>query len=579
MAERQSPDAVVVGIVGSRLRSILNEQQAALINTAFSPVVRESFDLACAVFDSRGEMIGQSDGGTPGHINAMATGMHHIVAKYNGHRLRPGDVVITNDPWMTSGQINDITIATPVFQREQMIGWFASCCHSPDIGGRVLSAQATEVFEEGLRLPIMLLLEQGTINPVLEAIIRANVRTPDETIGDLYAQVAGNDVGARRLVELLDEFGLAGIDTVATAIIDRSEAALREAIRAVPDGVYEAESTADGYGAEPVTLRLAVTIDDDAITLDYDGSSPQSPYGINVVYNYTRAYSSFAIKAAFAPEVPHNAGSFRPVTVTAPDGCVLNCREPAPVAARHLVGHFLPSLIFAALQPAMHGKLLAYSSDGVWLTVAGGVFPKSGVPFTYTMFQAGGMGARAVKDGLSSTGFPGGLRVIPTEVTESLTPPVQRRRELATDSGGPGRWRGGLGQDSEFECQTDQPWSAVANGDRIVSPARGTAGGEPGRRGQITTDGGERLPSKQRSVLQPTDRLQFVLPGGGGYGPPHERDIDDVLDDVVNGYCSLDQARSAYGVVIEYVGDPDARVRPPSSYRIDHDATARLRQT
>ena len=572
-------DPIVVGVVGSRLTSILNEQQTALVNTAFSPVVREAFDLACAVFDSHGDMIGQSDGGTPGHINAMATGMHYIVEEFPPDSVKSGDVIITNDPWMTSGQINDITIATPVFKNGRLIAWFASCCHSPDIGGRILSAQATEVYEEGLRLPIMKFLNEGVLNPDLNRIIRANVRTPDETIGDMYAQVAGNQVGARSLLALLDEFDLDSVDAVAKQIIDRSERALREALRGAPDGLYEAQCQTDGFGDEPITLKVSITIKDDEIFIDYDGSSPQSRYGINVVLNYTRAYSSFAIKAAFAPEVPHNAGSFRPVHVYAPDGTVLNCQHPAPVAARHLVGHFLPSLLFAALQQALPGKLLAYSGDGVWLTVAAGHFPKSTKPFTYTMFQSGGMGARAVKDGLSTTGFPGGLRVIPTEVTEVLSPLVQRRRELSTDTGGAGEFRGGLGQVSVFECKTDQPWTAAVNGDRVKSPAGGAQGGGDGAPGWVGRHQGDALPVKQHVRLDAADLIEFRLPGGGGYGEPFDREPESVFDDVVNGYVSIDAARDAYGVSISYVGQENALVRPPSSYRLDKAETARLRGT
>lgn len=574
---RPEVDPIVIGVVGGRLTSILNEQQTALVNTAFSPVVREAFDLACAVFDSRGDMIGQSDGGTPGHINAMATGMHYIVEEFPPDAVRPGDVVITNDPWMTSGQINDITIATPVFKKDRLIAWFASCCHSPDIGGRILSAQATEVYEEGLRLPIMKFLDGGVLNPVLNKIVRANVRTPDETIGDMYAQVAGNQVGARSLCALLDEFGLESVDPVATQIIDRSEQALRKALHEAPDGVYEAQSQTDGFGEETITLKVAVTIKGDEIFIDYDGTSPQSRYGINVVLNYTRAYSSFAIKAAFAPEVPHNAGSFRPVHVSAPEGTVLNCQHPAPVAARHLVGHFLPSLLFAALHSALPDKLLAYSGDGVWLTVAAGHFPKSSKPFTYTMFQSGGMGARATKDGLSTTGFPGGLRVIPTEVTEVLSPLVQRRRELATDSAGAGEFRGGLGQISIFECKTDRPWTAAVNGDRVKSAAAGALGGSPGALGWIGLHDGDTLPAKQHVRLDASDLIEFRLPGGGGYGRAFDRDAEAVFDDVVNGYVSIEAAREAYGVSVSYVGDLEALVRPPSTYSLDRAETDRLR--
>ncbi|WP_344313175.1 hydantoinase B/oxoprolinase family protein [Fodinicola feengrottensis] len=562
---------IMVPIVANRLTAILAEQQNALVNTAFSPVVRESLDLACAAFDSTGQMMAQSVGGTPGHINAIATGMAHIAAKFGPTELVPGDVLITNDPWMTAGQINDITVATPVFRRGRLVAWFASCCHSPDIGGRILSASATEIFEEGLRLPIMKLSRAGELNDELIAIIRANVRTPDETVGDLYAQMAGNDVGAASLSRLMDELDLDSLDPVAAQIMDRSERALAEALQATADGTYQSELQTDGFDGHPLRLAVTVTIDGRRILLDFAGSSPQSRHGVNVVLNYTRAYASFAIKAAIAPDVPHNAGSFRPVEVTAPPGSVLNCLPPAPVASRHLVGHFLPSLIFAALTQALPGRLLAHGADALWMCVW------RGDPFTLTTFHAGGSGARAMKDGLSATGFPTGVRAAPTEVIEALTPVRQHRRELRTDSGGAGAFRGGLGQTLQVSCGTSTLWSVNANVDRLRFPAAGAAGGQPGATGALTTGAGEALPAKQLVPLEPSDDVLLEMPGGGGFGDPYTRDPRAVLMDVVNGYVSLEAARSAYGVAVSYVGTAGALVRPPSSYLLDLVETARLR--
>jgi N-methylhydantoinase B len=571
-------DPVVVGLVANRLHSLLNEQQTALVNTAFSPVVRESLDLACGVFDSHGQMIGQSTGGTPGHINAMATGMQHIVSSYPPERLSEGDVLITNDPWMTAGQINDLTVATPVFRDGEVVAWFANCCHSPDIGGRILSAAATEVFEEGLRLPILKLLHGGRTDEVVERIIRANVRTPDETMGDIYAQVAGNQVGARSLLTVMDEFGLPAMDGVAADIMLRSEHALRAALRQLPDGVYRAAMSADGFGDQTLEVKVAVTIEGDGVTVDYAGSSEQSTYGVNVVLNYTRAYTSFAIKAALAPEVPHNAGSFRPVDVVAPRGSVLNCVDPAPVASRHLVGHFLPSLLFEALRPAVGGGLPAASADALWMTVWRGAGASEAQPFTLTVFGAGGSGGRPQQDGLTTTGFPTGVRAAPTEVLETLTPLVQRRREIRADSGGGGLHRGGLGQVVEVRRRGESAWTVNANVDRVLFPAPGAVGGLPGARGAfVDMASGEDLPRKQLVRLRHDTQVRLSFPGGGGYGEPHDRPIDKVLDDVVNDYVSIDAARDIYGVDVTYVGPSAAMVRRPDSYRVDHDHTAVLR--
>jgi N-methylhydantoinase B len=570
-------DPVVVGLVGNRLHSLLNEQQTALVSTAFSPVVRESLDLACAVFDSQGRMVGQSTGGTPGHINAMATGMGHIVATYPPESLTDGDVLITNDPWMTAGQINDLTVATPVFRGGRVVAWFASCCHSPDIGGRILSAAAHEVFEEGLRLPILKLLHAGSPDPVLESLIRANVRTPDETMGDIYAQVSGNQVGARSLLRLMDEFGLDDVDGVAEDIMARSEAALRAALDALPDGTWTASMDADGFGEETLRLQVAVTVHGDSVTVDYDGSSAQSSYGVNVVLNYTRAYTSFAVKAALAPEVPHNAGSFRPVEVLAPRGSVLNCVDPAPVASRHLVGHFLPSLLFDALRPALDDRLPAASADALWMMVWRGI-DGDDRDYTLTTFGAGGSGGRPDSDGLTTTGFPTGVRAAPTEVLETLTPLVQVRREIRPDSAGGGRHRGGLGQVVEVRNRADERWSVNANIDRVLFPAPGAVGGLPGVTGTFTdTVTGDDLPRKTLVRLAPSAHVRLAFPGGGGYGDPRERPVDRVLDDVVNGYVGIAAAREVYGVEVAYVGDPEAVVRPPESYRVDEERTARLR--
>ncbi|MGK3206636.1 hydantoinase B/oxoprolinase family protein [Amycolatopsis sp. MEPSY49] len=560
-------DPILVGLFGNRLHSILAEQQNALVNTAFSAVVRESLDLACAVFDSRGEMIGQSVGGTPGHINAMATGMHHFVAAYPPETLEPGDVLLTNDPWQTAGQINDITVATPVFRRGRLVAWFASCCHAPDIGGRLVSAEAHEVFEEGLRLPILKFLRAGEVNADLERLIRANVRTPEETIGDLYAQVTGNEVGAASLLRLLDEFGLDTLDDVAAELMDRSENALRDALRKLPDGVYTNEIATDGFDDEEIVLRVTATVDGDAIHLDFAGSSPQSRRGINVVLNYTRAYASFAVKAAISPEVPHNAGSFRPVRVTAPEGSVLNCLPPAPVASRHLIGHFLPSLLIGALP----GAAIAPSADALWMTIW------RGPGFMLNVFQTGGMGARAGKDGLNTTGFPSGLRSTPTEVIETMAPLVQHTRELRVDSGGAGRWRGGLGQVTTMALRDGASWSVNGNVDRVRAAASGVAGGAPGAAGRFGRHDGPDLPAKSRVTLTPESLVDVTLPGGGGYGPPLERPVAAVLADVVDGYVSVDAARDQYGVSIRYGGHPEALVRLPEDYAVDEEQTARLR--
>ncbi len=569
-------DPITLEVLWNRLLSVVNEQQVTLMRTAFSTVVRESQDLACGVFDTHGSMIAQSLTGTPGHINAMATGVRHFLKAYPPETLQPGDVLITNDPWQTAGQINDMTILTPVFKDAHIVGYFASTCHSPDIGGHIFSGEAREVYEEGLRIPITKLFIQDKPNEELFKIIRANVRTPNETLGDLYAQTSSNAVGARELLHLMDEFGLDSIDPLAAEIIARSERAMREAIRGLPNGRYENETWSDGFD-EPVRIKVAVTIEDEDMYIDFAGSSPQSSRGINVVLNYTHAYASFAIKAAISPEVPHNEGAFRPVHVTAPPGSILNCLEPAPVASRHTIGHFLPGVIFGALAPAMPGRLMACGADPIWISVWHGKWPVSQETFTFSLFQCGGTGARATKDGLNTTGFPSGVAGVPAEVIESLAPLVQYRRELRTDSGGPGTYRGGLGQWTEIGYRGDAPWGVSALIDRTRFPATGLEGGKPGAPGEFLVNNTIHPQAKALYTLAPGDRVQLNLPGGGGYGNPLQRAVERVLDDVVNGYVSLEAAEREYGVVIRYIGSQDQLVRPPHLYVIDEEATAALR--
>ena len=570
--ETKTIDPVALEVIWNRFLSVANEQQDALIRTAFSTIVRESQDLACGMFDTKGRMIAQSLSGTPGHINAMATSMKHFLAAFPPDRLAPGDVLITNDPWQTAGQINDITITTPIFRNGKMVALFANTCHSADIGGRILSAEAREVFEEGLRIPIMKLFDRGEPNRTLMQIVRINVRQPDEVIGDFYAQTACNDAGGRALLEMMDEFGLDSIDAIAEEIIHRSEAAVRAEIRKLPDGEWANETWSDGFEA-PIVVRCTVKVSGEEIFIDFTGSSPQSTRGINVVFNYTHAYASFAIKAAICPDVPHNEGSFRPVHVSAPAGSILNALDPAPVASRQVIGHFIPSAIFAALSGAMPGRLMAPGADPIWLSVWRGQSP----PFTLTVFQVGGTGARPTKDGLSAVGFPSGVAGVPAEVIESLSPVVLKRRQLRPDSGGAGTWRGGLGQLTEFARRGEGKWSVSSIADRTQYPAPGLLGGQSGATGAVSLGNGTQLHAKALIDLNSADVVHVNLPGGGGYGDPMKRDVEKVLWDVIEGYISPEEAEKKYGVAVNYIGKSDDLVKLPENWAIDQQKTGELR--
>ncbi len=471
-------DPVLLEVMWNRLISIVNEQAAALVHASFTTVVREAGDLSAGVFDTEGNMLAQAVTGTPGHINTMATCVRHFVRAHPIESLTPGDSLLTNDPWLASGHLHDITVVTPVFHRGRGIGWFSNTCHAMDIGGRTLGADAREVFEEGLHIPIMKLFRAGEINRDLLDIIRANVRVPDTVAGDLYAQQAGNDVGAAKLVQMMEEYGLADLADLSEMILARSEEATREAIAEIPNGTYRDEVDIDGFDV-PLKIRIALTVRDRELDVDYKGSSPQVDRGINVVYNYTHAYTTYPLKVAISPSVPNNEGSFRPVTVRAPEGCVLNAQYPCAVGARHLIGHFLSQAVFGALSQAIPDRVLADGSAGLWNTQLEG-FDSEGRMFCYIFFSAGGMGARPTSDGLSATAFPSGIRGVPAETIESVSPVLMLKRSLRPDSGGAGRFRGGLGQEMVLKMDSARPVHHSCMYDRTRCPARGFLGG--GRR-------------------------------------------------------------------------------------------------
>jgi N-methylhydantoinase B len=562
-------DPILLEVLWNRLISVVEEQARALMRTSFTSVVREAGDLSAGLFDQRGRMVAQAVTGTPGHVNAMATSVHHFLREIPAETLEPGDVMITNHPWQTSGHLNDFTVITPIFRDGRIVAYFGNCCHALDVGGRGLGADGRQVYEEGLFVPVTRLFRRGEPNEELFRIIRANVRTPFEVIGDLYAQAASNDVGGARLVEMVEEFDLGDIESLSDEICSRSERAMREAIEALADGVYENEAYTDGFD-EPIRLAVSIRVDGDEMFVDFEGSSPQSERGINVVLNYTAAYTTFGVKCAISPEVPNNDGSFQPVHVTAPEESILNALHPAPVGARHIVGHFLPGVIHGALAKAIPGKVLAQGADSLWNTQITG-HREDGEPFTYVFFSGGGMGARPDRDGLSATAFPSGIRGVPAEVIESISPVVMHRRELRPGSEGPGRHRGGFGQEMEIGVRGGSGWTLSAMYDRTRFPAQGMRGGFPGGEGSARTASGEALHPKRQQRIPGGERVVLRLPGGGGHGDPFEREPAQVTRDVEDGLVSVERARDVYGVVLK-------EGEQPGTYTVDAEATARQRK-
>jgi N-methylhydantoinase B len=541
-------DPISLEILWNRLISIVNEQATALQNASFTTVVREAGDLSAGVFDVQGNMVAQAVTGTPGHINTMAMAVRHFLKEYPWDALEEGDSLISNDPWLMSGHLNDFTVVTPIFRHGAPLALFANTCHAVDVGGRMLGADARQVFEEGIYVPIIKLFKAGQPNRDLFRLVKQNVRAPELVEGDLLAQVGCNEVGKEKLLEFMDEYGFTSLDVLSEAILSTSEKAMREAIAELPQGVYRHEIRTDGFD-EPIVVKIAVTVKDDELFVDYAGTSPQCDRGINVPLAYCIAYTTYPLKCAISPHVPNNEGSFRPIHISAPEGSILHCTFPAPVGGRHIIGHFLSTAVFGALAQAIPARVLADGAANIWITQFTGK-DMAGKPFTYVFFSSGGMGARPDKDGISATAFPSGIQGVPAEIIENVSPLVMEKRELVQDSGGPGKFRGGLGQEMTLSVRTNEPVIHSAMYDRTKFPALGFAGGKNGGLGDFFLSDGTRPHPKAQYRLLPGQKVTLRLPGGAGFYPPWERAPELVRRDVVNGYVSLQAAREDYKVAL-----------------------------
>lgn len=547
-------------VMWNRLISVVEEEAQALIRTAFSTSVREAGDLAAAVFDRQGRMLAQAITGTPGHINSVAECVKHFIAKHPVDTFEPGDVLITNDPWLASGHHNDVTIVTPVFFESRCVGLVANTCHVVDIGGRGFTPDGRQIYEEGLNIPILFLYRAGVLNETLIEIIRMNVREANQVVGDIFSFAGGNEVGAQRLVDMMHEFGIDDLQPLADFIIDSSRDATLARIAELPPGTYHNSVTMDGY-ERPITLQAAVTVSDTGIHVDYTGTSAPSTYGINVVLNYTTAYTTYGVKCAVAPDIPNNAGSLAPLTVSAPKDTILNVQRPAPVALRHIIGHLLPDTVIGALAPLIGDRAVAESSAALAnLQLRGGAsvagdYTGPVVEFEMMHFNNGGMGARPTKDGLSATGFPNGVRGVPVEATEAIAPVIFIRKELREDSGGAGKYRGGLGQDIELRGVDGIPFDVLAQYEKVDHPPRGRAGGGDGAPTVVARGSGSIMRGKGQQSIPPGDSFYLGLAGGGGHGNPFERPPHLVAQDVADGYVTTETAERLYGVIVDETGE------------------------
>ncbi len=544
-----APSSIDYQIMWNRLIAVVEEQAMTLIRTAFSTSVREAGDLSAGLFDRKGRMMAQAVTGTPGHVNAMAESVTHFAREIGAQNIFEGDVFITNDPWLGTGHLHDFTVVTPIFRGGLHIGFFACTAHVVDIGGRGFGPDGNEVYEEGLLIPIMKFAERGAVDEVLLRIVRANVREPDQVVGDMYSLAACNEIGDRRLQAMLDEFGIDDLDGLSDFIVETSRKATHTAIAAVPAGTYRNTMEVDGYDA-PVTMAVTLTVNGDRLTADFAGTSGMSRFGVNVPEVYTRAYACYGLKCAIAPQVPNNTGSLEPFEITAPEGSILAAKRPAPVSVRHVLGHLVPDVVLGALHKAMPDTVPAEGASALWniQISARPSDPASALPNREVlMFNSGGTGARATADGLSATAFPSGVSTMSVEATEHVGPITVWRKDLREGSGGVGALRGGLGQTIEIEPRQGYDLWFNAMFDRVENPARGRDGGGPGGAGRVELTDGTPLKSKGRQLVRNGQRLRLSLPGGGGYGDPTQRDRAKVATDLEAGMITPEQAKADYG--------------------------------
>lgn len=538
-----SYNPIALGIHWDRLISIADEIVNSLVRTSFSTNVRESYDLSCVVFDAKGRALAQGTYSVPSFTGSAQATLKEMLDVFPADTLRPGDVLATNDPWMGTGHLFDINVMQPIFRKDEIVGYVMSITHLPDIGGAGFGTTAREIYEEGLRLPVVKLLSQGEVNPLIINLIRCNVRVPEQTIGDLMANVACTSVGARMVNELMDEYSLNSLQPLADAIFVASESAMREALLKVPDGVYENAIDVEGPD-EPLRLECKIIIEGDQVHVSFDGTSKQIPRGINVPFCYTRAMSLYAIKCLTTPQLPNNEGSVRPITVNAPSGSILNTNFPSPTGGRHIVGHFVMPLIFGALEKALPDKVQADSGMLNLINVQGKTREGKGVSSIF--FAAGGFGAMKGKDGISTLPSPSNMTGVPIEIWEDITGIFIESKELLPDSGGVGEYRGGLGQRIVMRNENPHPMVFSCLAARTEFPPLGLLGGSPGSVRKFFLNG-EKVSPKGKYVLEKGDTMELFEAGGGGYGDPGKRSKTAIEQDLRDGFITYDSAVKDYG--------------------------------
>lgn len=566
-------DPITLSVLWGGLVAAAEEAANTLQHTAYSEAVREGRDFSAGVFDRHGRLLAQADL-SPGHLGSMPFAVQNMLRFYPVEDLTPGDFILMNDLYMGSGHLLDYFGMTPVFVDETLIGFSVACCHLIDTGGSAPGGQTVEgivdYFQEGLRLLPVRLFTGGHANGELLRVIEANVRIPQKVLGDLRAQRLGCMEGARRFGELVRRHGVEVFETCCNELLDNSEAAVRDAIRAIPQGRYEFADYVDDYGRGTPPIRIAVAVDvrDGDITLDFTGTDPQTVSGLNCPINYTRSYCYWAVKAVTTQHhIPQNEGQVRPVHLIAPEGSFVNPRPPAGAGARAVLNTRIVEVILGALASALPGTVTSANSHFANPTI-GGEDPQSGSPFVFYDLFVGGLGAHSAGDGTEAIGPVFGFEALPIEVIEASYPVRIERMEMMPDSGGAGRYRGGCGIRRDIRV-----FASKARLNNLTERQRfapwGLFGGLSGKVGRTLLNPGadeEVLHAKGSYELKAGDLLRFELAGAGGYGDPFDRSEESVRRDVIEGYVTLESARSVYGVVLD-----------PATLELDSRATESAR--
>ena len=528
-------NGITLELLWRRLISIVDEAAASLVRTSFSSIVRESNDFACVVTDAQGRSIVQATRSIPSFIGTVPRTIRCFLDDFPPDTLREGDVLITNDCWLGTGHLPDITLARPIFLDGRLVAFAGSVAHAPDIGGRVRSADAREVFEEGLQIPPMKVMDRGRMDGTLERILRKNVRVPDQVMGDLYAQFSCLALIERQVIRVMKERGLATLDELSHELRSRTESAMRRAILALPDGTWHSEAVSDGID-QPIRLKLALTVAGDRIVADFAGSAAQVPRSINVCLAYTTAYTAYGIKAVLCPDVPNNDGALAPLRITAPSGSILNSEPPAAGGARALVGHFLPAMVISALAQVEPGRVIAGVGSPLWCVNMAGT-GGDGRSFANLFFLNGGFGASARGDGANVLSWPSNVSSTPVEIIEQMAPLKVHFRGLRPLAGANGAFRGGTGQELLIESLNPSPsmMSFMAERTRPEAAAPGIEGGLPGAPGEILING-RPVDPKSRHVVEAGGQVLLRTPGGGGYGDCGARSPELIEKDRAGGY-------------------------------------------